>query len=113
MKESIDNFEVSSSESAFKLSYTRTSKDWIDILIALLLGLGSVGAIIYVIGYVLDHEFHWIYILIALCLSVFCFIKLSYSFSRLTEPTKGIIDLEKQSKNVLIRLAHCDKGSCL
>ena len=109
MKESIGNYEVSSSESTFKLSYTRTLKDWVDILIALSLGLVSMGAIIYLIGYILDHEFEWIYILIVLCLSIFGFIKLSYSISRLTEPTKGIIDLEKQRKTVLIRLAHFKK----
>ncbi len=109
MKESIGNFEVSSSESTFKLSYTRTSKDWVDILIALLIGCGSLSTIIYLINYILDHEFFWLYIVILLCLSALGFVKLSYSFSRLTEPTKGIVEFDKQNQSVQVRLPHFKK----
>ena len=103
MKQKIDLYKFDLSDSALKMNYNRTFKDWFDILSSVLFSLLSFSIVIFLFLKVLK-EFDWFYTCI---IGVFGFtglLKASYAIGRLLEPTNELIKIEKEKDLVKIRL---------
>lgn len=102
MKQQFGNFEFDKDNSVSILNYNRSSKDWFDILSSLLIGLLSASVVFYIINAMIK-DFSWIDPLILLVFGFVAFLKISYSISRLLEPTKKLISINKNSGTVELK----------
>lgn len=88
------------------LSYQRTLKDWFDITVSG--GAGAICLIIvyFLIAYKLSQELDWIVVIIVLVFGFVAFTQCAYFFSKLSEPTSNVIEIDKESQKVQIKLPH-------
>ncbi len=106
MTETLDKYYFKRSEKLIQLEYSRTSKDWFDFLVLTLFGIGSLSVSGFLIIQAIRSEFSWIYIVLIVLFGFVGAIKLLELFSRLSEPTKGIITIDKETKSIIIRKSH-------
>ena len=106
MAETFDKYYFKRSEKSIQLDYSQTSKDWLDFSILTLFGLGSVSVSGFLITQAIRSEFLWIYIVLIPLFGFVGAIKLIELLSRLSEPTKGIITINKQTNSIIIRKPH-------
>ena len=109
MKEYFGRYEFDYNESISKLNYNRSFKDWFDILLSACLGGISAIVVCYMINYQLKTGVEWVSVIMVLLFGFTAFLKLSYFISKLLEPTREIIKIDKKSESVQLKLAYFKK----
>jgi len=108
MTNTIGQFTIKKELSIFQLSYNRSIKDWIDILVSLILGITNIVMILCFLYLSLDHDTMFI-IFISLLIIVSgytAYRKFSYVFLRLFSPTKQLVSIDHHKGNVTIKLPY-------
>ena len=103
MKKQFGAFSTESTDYTFTLDYSRTTKDWFDILVA-----GVPGVICFLILFFftirgLGPRSVWFFLLVILVVGCAAVFLCSYAYSRLLEPTKGIIHLDKPNGTLSVK----------
>jgi hypothetical protein len=104
-----DHYNIKSNNSLVELNYSRTSKDWFDFLILAIFGTAALFITGFLIVQLIKSEFSWIYIVVIVLFGFVGVIKIIELISRLSEPTKGIITIDKTSNTIVIKKPHFRK----
>jgi len=103
----IGNFNIEQRNGETVVDYHRTLKDWLDILLYLILGIGPTAFI--VVMYQHTHFEAWIWWAVAFLFAFFAFIKLAEGFTRLTQPTRSIIVINNKDNKLVAKYPYLRK----
>jgi hypothetical protein len=107
------NYNIESNESLVRLNYLRTSKDTFDFFLLALFGIGSLFISCFLLFHTLTTEFSWINLIVILIFGLTGVVKVLELISRLSEPTNGIICIDKKSNYIQIKKPHFRKENIL
>jgi hypothetical protein len=113
MTKLFDNYYIERNGRIVQLNYSRTSKDWFDFLILTFFGMGALFVSSFTIIRAIRSEFSWIYTAVIILFGFVGIIKIIELLSRLSEPTKGILTIDKQFNSLIIKKTHFKKEKCL
>jgi len=108
MKQKIGHFEIHSKNSVTKIKYTRTLKDWFDILGSLFIALLCLSIVIFLL-FEISKGFEWIYTCIIFIFGITAYSKASYSIVRFLEPTNELIKIDRNKGLINVRLTKFKK----
>ena len=106
MSENLNKYSFRTSGKFIRFGYSRTTKDWLDLLILTLFGIGSLSVSGFLIIQSIRSEFSWLYVVLISLFGFVGVIKLIEFLSRLSEPTNSIITIDKHSNTIIIRKPH-------
>ncbi|MFT4876171.1 MAG: hypothetical protein ACI8ZQ_001628 [Bacteroidia bacterium] len=113
MTDIFGNYNIQSNDSLVKLNYLPTSKDISDFLLLTLFGIGSLCISCFLLVHTLITNFSWINLIVILIFGLTGVVKVIELISRLSEPTNGIICIDKKSNSILIKKPHFKKEKIL
>ena len=103
----IGNFRIEQQNGNTIVNYHRTVKDWVDILVYLVLG-GAASAFI-IIMYQYTHFRDWIYWIVAGLFAFFAFLKWAEGLTRLTQSTRSIIVVNRVERKLIAKYPYLRK----
>lgn len=108
MINTLGQFTIKKEPSIFQLNYTRSIKDWLDIILSFSFGIIMIGLMVGLIYFGLEKD--TIYTILYSVLMLICgygvYRTFSYVFLRLFTPTKHLIFIDHLKGNINIKLPY-------
>ena len=97
------NHHIQNSISFFKLEYTRTSKDYFDIILGVIASLFCLLAFCFLIYTIILIDFSWVELFICGLFGFGAFVSISYVLVRWSDTARHLLYFDKIAQEITIR----------
>jgi len=97
------NYHIQDSPTFFKLEYTRTSKDYFDLILGLIASLFCLATLVFLIRLQLIADFSWFNLFTTALVGFVAVKSISYFLARASNTSRHVLYLDKVSKRFTIR----------
>lgn len=97
------NFYIQDSPTLFKLEYTRTSKDYFDLTLAIIASLFCLVAFSLLIYNTIVFDFSWFHLFISGLFGFGAFMAIAYALTRWSDTSQHVLYFDKMAQKITIR----------